>query len=196
MKCPHCRIFFHDEWSSFGPFIVDCEARFQIKHAICASCKRAIIRINRSPYDHATGNVSRAGIAIVYPRASARPVAKEVDEKFAKDFREACLVLADSEAASAALSRRCLQNLLQEKEGTKSRDLSKQIQEILDSGKLPSHLGQAIDAVRATGNFAAHPIKSTNTGEVIDVEPGEAEWNPGYLRGAFRFLLRPASEVG
>jgi hypothetical protein len=33
-----------------------------------------------------------------------------------------------------------------------------------------------IDAIRHVGNFAAHPIKSTNSPEIIDVEPGEAEW--------------------
>jgi hypothetical protein len=29
--------------------------------------------------------------------------------------------------------------------------------------------------VRTIGNFAAHPIKSTSTGTIVDVEPGEAE---------------------
>jgi Domain of unknown function (DUF4145) len=38
-------------------------------------------------------------------------------------------------------------------------------------------LGDNLDAVRHIGNFAAHPTKSVNTGEIIDVEPGEAEWN-------------------
>jgi hypothetical protein len=26
------------------------------------------------------------------------------------------------------------------------------------------------------GNFAAHPMKNTASGEIHDVEPGEAEW--------------------
>jgi hypothetical protein len=33
-----------------------------------------------------------------------------------------------------------------------------------------------IDAIRNVGNFAAHPLKSTNTGLILDVEPSEAEW--------------------
>ena len=99
----------------------------------------------------------------------------------------------DSEKASAALSRRCLQNLLREKAGTQAKDLAKQIQEVLDSGKLPSHLGEAIDAVRAIGNFAAHPVKNTSTREVIDVEPGEAEWLLNTLEGLFDFyFVQPA----
>lgn len=34
-----------------------------------------------------------------------------------------------------------------------------------------------LDAVRNIGNFAAHTQKSTVTGAILDVVPGEAEWN-------------------
>ena len=33
-----------------------------------------------------------------------------------------------------------------------------------------------MDAIRNIGNFAAHPLKDTSTGEIVEVEPGEAEW--------------------
>lgn len=47
--------------------------------------------------------------------------------------------------------------------------------------------------MRNIGNFAAHPIKSTNTGEIIDVEPGEAEWLLDVLEGLFDFyFVQPA----
>ena len=131
--------------------------------------------------------------SIVYPKGTARPVPVEVEKEFANDFREACLVIGDSEKASAALSRRCLQNLLREKAKTKAKDLAAQIQEVRDSGKLPSHLADAIDGVRVIGNIAAHPIKSQHTGEVIDVEPGEAEWLLETLEGLFDFyFVQPA----
>ena len=58
---------------------------------------------------------------------------------------------------------------------------------------LPSHLAGAIDGVRNLGNFAAHPIKSESTGEVVDVEPGEAEWNLDTLEGLFdHYYAQPA----
>jgi len=38
------------------------------------------------------------------------------------------------------------------------------------------YLTESIDAIRKIGNFAAHPMKSKSTGEIVDVEPGEAEW--------------------
>ena len=44
-------------------------------------------------------------------------------------------------------------------------------------------------------NFAAHPIKSMHTGEVIEVEPGEAEWLLDTLED-FSILLRAASDTG
>jgi hypothetical protein len=74
---------------------------------------------------------------------------------------------------------------------TKNRDLFDQIGEVIPT--LPSHLAEAVDAVRNIGNFAAHPIKSTNTGEIVDVEPGEAEWNLEVLEGLFDFyFVQPA----
>ena len=60
---------------------------------------------------------------------------------------------------------------------------------------LPSYLADGLDAVRNTGNFAAHPMKSTNTGEIIDVESGEAEWNLDILEGLFDFYFVQPSRL-
>ena len=57
----------------------------------------------------------------------------------------------------------------------------------------PILLAGAIDAIRNIGNFAAHPIKSTASGEVLPVEPGEAEWTLDVLDGLFDFyFVQPA----
>ena len=58
---------------------------------------------------------------------------------------------------------------------------------MLDSGALPSHLAKSVDAVRIIGNFAAHPIKSTSSGEIVPVELGEAEWNLDVVEALFDF---------
>jgi Domain of unknown function (DUF4145) len=105
------------------------------------------------------------------------------------DYSEACLVLPDSEEASAALSRRCLQHLLREKSGAKKGDLANEIQQVLDSGKLPTYLAEDLDAIRNIGNFAAHPVKATNSGAIVDVEPREAEWLLNVLEGLFDFYF-------
>jgi len=98
-------------------------------------------------------------------------------------------VLADSSKAAAALGRRCLQNLLRDHVKLKPGNLSEEIQQVLDSGKLPSGLHESIDAIRNIGNFAAHPMKSTQTGLILDVEPGEAEWTLDVLEELFDFYF-------
>ena len=60
---------------------------------------------------------------------------------------------------------------------------------MLDRATLPSHIADGLDAVRNIGNFAAHPIKSQSTGEIVPVEPGEAEWNLDVLESLFDFYF-------
>ena len=87
------------------------------------------------------------------------------------------------------MSRRLLQHIIHDKAGIKKKDLAQEIAELIASGKLPTYLAEAIDSVRNVGNFAAHPIKSTNTGEIVDVEPGEAEWLLDTIEGLFDFYF-------
>jgi len=156
----------------------------------CPQCSRIIFRLDNYLQDR---NPDRVEL-LVYPRSAQRPpVPPSVPKGLGADYREACLVLADSPKASAALSRRCLQIILREQGGSKAYNLAEAIDEVLEQKALPSYLGDAIDAVRNLGNFAAHPMKSTNTGEILDVEPGEAEWLLDTLEGLFDFyFVQPA----
>jgi len=127
-----------------------------------------------------------------YPHAETlRPVPPEVPSPYKDDFTQACAVLSLSPKASAALSRRNLQAILREKAQTKKKDLADQIEEVINSGHVPTHIQEGLDAVRNTGNFAAHPIKSTSTGEIVEVELGEAEWDLDVLESLFDFLFCP-----
>lgn len=83
--------------------------------------------------------------------------------------------------------------MLRDKAKTTKKDLNDQIVEVIDSGALPSHITEGLHAVRSIGNFAAHPIKSRSTGEIVEVEPGEAEWNLVVLESLFDFyFVQPA----
>lgn len=128
---------------------------------------------------------------VIYPIGFTRissPI--EVPANISQDFNEACLVESLSKKASAALARRCLQNMLHEK-GITENNLSEEIDKAMI--KLPSHLSEAIDAIRNIGNFATHPIKSKNTGEIVDVEEGETEWILDVLEQLFDFYyVQPA----
>lgn len=197
MKCPHCivevnpnfsEIFLHGDSESFWSiFTMNCPN---------PNCGKMIIDLasgdpNRNQYNQVTSNLRNIHMRqTVKPFASSRPpVPPEVDKIFAKDYEEACLILSLSPKASAALSRRCLQNILREKAGVKKGDLANEIQQIIDANSLPSHLSESIDAIRNIGNFAAHPLKSTSTGEIVEVEEGEAEWLLDVLEALFDFYF-------
>jgi hypothetical protein len=188
MKCPHCLVSFHEQRKSVD--IADNqEAKWNIRWQECPACKKIIMHLISVPKNQ------RCIIEqLIVPKSISRsPIPSEVTDNFANDYKEACLILADSPKASAALSRRCLQYILREKAGVKKSDLSKEIDQVIESKQLPSHLSESIDAIRNLGNFAAHPIKSTNTGEIVDVEPGEAEWTLDVIEGLFDFyFVQPA----
>jgi hypothetical protein len=165
----------------------------------CAACQRLVATLGTML--HAVGREGQDSwvpnpptFSLVYPKSISRSaIASEVPNEFASDYGEACRVLPDSEKASAALSRRCLQNVLREKAGVKKGDLANEIQQVLDSKQLPTHLAEDLDAIRNIGNFAAHPLKTTHTGEIVDVEPTEAEWLLNLLEQLFDFyFVQPA----
>lgn len=114
---------------------------------------------------------------IIYPIGKDQKVlSEEIPASYRNDYHEAVAVLPISPKASAALSRRCLQNFLQNKLKIRQKSLAHEIDEFLETQEAPSVILDAVDAIRNIGNFAAHPLKDTNTGEIVDVEPGEAEW--------------------
>lgn len=197
MKCPHCLTEFHDNRieTSLGR---DRDGEWVLLKQDCPACKRMVLAIGAYDVGQAqNGSFYRQGqkqAYLVRPRVANRPPPPpEVPATFAEDFREACLVIGDSPKASAALSRRCLQHLLREIAKVKPGNLANEIQEAIDSGKLPSHIAESIDAIRNIGNFAAHPMKSTSSGEVLPVGAGEAEWNLDVLEGLFDFyFVQPA----
>jgi hypothetical protein len=187
MKCPHCLTDFHDN-EGFHYLETDDEGNWHTAVCRCSACQKIIVRLFST-----LGNPGRAeDIAsyLVRPKIAGRsPVPPEVPKDYSEDYKEACLVVADSAKASAALSRRCLQHLLRGEAKVKPADLFSEIEEVLSRNTLPSHIADGLDAVRNIGNFAAHPIKSKSTGEIVPVEPGEAEWNLDVLESLFDFYF-------
>jgi len=169
----------------------DVDGLWHLSITKCPACQKWIIKLVQKILKahawihHADFQVKPIGSA----RAS---LPKEIPEKYAKYFKQSASVLPISPEASAALSRRCLQHLLREEAQVNPSNLSDEIQEVINSGNLPSSLSDSIDAIRNVGNFASHPIKSTNSGEVVDVEPGEAEWTLDVLEELFdHYLVKP-----
>ena len=128
---------------------------------------------------------------MLYPHGVLRPLAPEVPEPYASLFTEATLTLSDSPRASAALSRRCLQQIIREQANVSvpSKKLSDEIQYVIDNKLVPSHLAESLHGLREIGNMAAHPNKNKATGEIVEVESGEADWTLDTLEGLFDFFF-------
>lgn len=202
MKCSHCLVEFHAkrEILKLGD---DVDGKWGIEKYDCPNpnCRKlnfflinAEIGYHRGGYYYIdsdeVGNEFVNSRYLIRPKGTNRaPIPVEVPMDFSQDYTEACIVLTDSPKASSALSRRCLQHLLREKVGVRKGDLANEIQQLIDSGNLPSHISECIDAIRNIGNYAAHPIKSQSTGEIVDVEPGEAEWTLDVLEMLFDFYF-------
>jgi hypothetical protein len=194
MKCPHCTVAIHSSFQDCR--IVDESGTFRPIGGIfwtysfmeCPNCRQAIIAMAGTGQQ---GNPVLPAF-LAFPKSATRPKAPPaVPAAIGEDFNEACLVLADSPKASAALSRRCLQAMLTD-QGFTQRDLAPAIQAALDSGRLPSAVAGNLDYVRNVGNFAAHPTKDTNSGAIMPVLPEEAEWNLDVVEELFDvFYVQP-----
>src|SRR5882724_4220625 len=156
MECPHCFHSIADELAETT--ISDENGTWTFSYTSCANCKQLIVFL-----DDGSEGIRHL---MIHPRLYRR-LPDEVPESFRNAYAEARAVLPRSEKASAALSRRCLQQLLREHAGVKPDSLDKEIQQVLDTNQLPSYLAGDLDAVRAIGNFAAHPIKGKSTGEIV-----------------------------
>lgn len=201
MKCPHCLENFSDQqtmWSVILGNDVDGGWRFTRRHCPNPDCNHFIFELENGiplpiPQHQQAGlqNVTLAAVRQtfrVWPKGSGRPPTPlEVPPPIAEDYKEACLILTDSPKASAALSRRCLQNVLRTAAGVTHGNLANEIDRVLATNTLPAGTASNLDIVRDIGNFAAHPIKNTSTGEIVDVEPHEAEWNLEVLESLFDF---------
>lgn len=202
MKCPHCTVEVHPAFSGTGITNANGHllyaqnsggllASWVVNAMICPACKKGVLFLKETPNDNPAG----ISVRLIQPKSTVRPPASpEVPADLAEDFNEACAVIEDSPKASAALSRRCLQGVLRGN-GYTQHDLAPAITAILAAKVLPTPLAVSLDAIRNIGNFAAHPMKDTNSGEILPVEPHEAEWNLDVLEGLFDyFYVAPARE--
>jgi hypothetical protein len=185
-QCPTCRTRFSVDNAEMAMIPSHCgelEQIIEVYAHICPECAQRIVyaSISDDPEEGAT--------RIYPPLREQLDFSEYVPPGLLRDFEEARKVLDISPKASAMLSRRCLQRLLREQVGLKAKNLDQEIESALLSNLLPSYLADDLDAVRIVGNFAAHPTKSEATGEIVDVEPGEAAWTIEVLEGLFDFCF-------
>lgn len=201
MRCPHCSVSAHFTWSTATSVTIveekpgvegEHEYRgIELAYATCPVCWKLLVslRYGESPGGDGAPLPYVESEERLYPLGSARPLSPEVPEPYRSAFLEACTVEGVSPKASAALSRRLLQQVLRDELDLKSTNLATQVQEFLARPGIPSNLSGAVDAIRSIGNLAAHPNKATRTGEIVDVEPGEAMWLLDVLEDLFDFVF-------
>lgn len=199
MQCPSCQVEFHDrrdEWEQASKPVPDTPVSQIVSITLCPKCKMPIVE--HSVYIEDIDDI--VGHEIIYPLASKQvKVDSAVPEVLKNDYVEAVLVLDISAKASAALSRRILQSILNE-QGYLGRDLAKQVDAVLNESNaakvLPLYVRDKIDVIRNFGNFSAHPVTDTTTLQIIDVEPEEAEWCLEIVSDLFEhYYVRPAADA-
>jgi hypothetical protein len=188
MQCPRCTVTVRPvpKWRSESKVGDD---RYLIQGLHCPACQDDFAILT-----NLTGGPGDVDTVVIWPRTSNRqPVADEVPPQYASLAREAALTLGDSPRASAALSRRCLQQLLRDEAGAPPGRLYDEIEWVIAKGGLPAHAVESLHSLREIGNMAAHPNKSTATGDYLEVEPGEAEWTLDLLDTLFdHYFVAPA----
>jgi len=204
MRCPSCRKEFHHQPDVSKVYSFEKEPAkdtfegelaernaFNFGIQLCPSCCQPIVVYQEGyTFPTATNRLIRVEFSkIVYPHSSYSELPDEVPKEYQSDYQEATTIIDHSPKASAALSRRLLQKVLREELSIKKKDLSLEIDEFIKISGAPSYLIGAIDAIRSVGNFAAHPIKNTNTGEIVEVEEGEAEWLIEVVASLFDFVF-------
>jgi hypothetical protein len=199
MVCPACRVGVRFEVSGSSHVFAEPETKqhgYDVAYGFCPECSQFIVLLRRGRYYEADFNDSDSrelmppmSEQVIFPRAPTRATDAEVPKPYRTEFLEAAAVLEVSAKASAALSRRVLQRILEDDLKIKARSLADEIEAFVCLPGVPSHLSAAVDAVRNIGNLAAHPVKNTRTGEIVDVEPGEAEWLLDVLDSLFDFVF-------
>jgi hypothetical protein len=200
--CPHCGIGIqYQQRFGFGfsypqsqqDASNESEKFYMVSGSTCPECQNMIILLRHITKLKSPNGTYREDREIkqefIFPVHSHKRVEPEVPEDYKKDFLEAYGVLSVSPKASAALSRRLLQQILREEFNILRRDLATEIDDFIKTQNPPTYLSDAIDAIRNIGNFAAHPLKSTSTGQIVDVEPNEAEWLIDVLEALFDFTF-------
>lgn len=197
MLCPHCSTVVKIQWNFTDPqqFNEEKETGTEIYYGECPNCLKLVIGMQevRVPYGTSTYEdfVGKAVYwkKIVYPKTNSFQDSNDIPSQYLEDYEESIKVLSFSPKSSAALTRRLLQNILREEFQISKNSLAEEIEVFINKQGIPSHITDAVDAVRNIGNIAAHPSKDKTTGIIVPVESGEAEWLIEVIEQLFDFVF-------
>lgn len=191
MICPHCSTAVKYSWDYSHCMQADKEEGFgvEIMYSTCPNCSKIVAYLIEGEKSEHGVNPDNCNSSLIYPRKSEFDNSSDIPKVYVEDYEEAIKVLSASPKASAALSRRLLQNIIREEYKITEKSLALEIKKFIELDGMPTHITDAVDAVRNIGNFAAHPTKDKNTGEIVPVENGEAEWLIEVIEALFDFTF-------
>ena len=195
IKCPHCKqgVLAQGMKAEFGkhpcpPTNPNLWRQYTLTFLLCPLCGEAIMDLLvLSTYPVGRDNYK---IFPLYPKQVKYDYApKEVPLQYAKDYNEAVQILDISANASSAMSRRCLQGILQHELKIKRKgSLDDQIDAYIKTNP-PSYIKDTLHRIRKAGNLGVHPFKHKTTGEIIDATPEIAEYTIVALQKMFDLLF-------
>lgn len=199
MKCPHCGTVVHIQWEEVSFPAAHSEKFYKsdgysIQHGFCPACCKLIVQLQ---HGKSLGwNENGCWVdqideeQIIFPRHStSRKLNRFIPEKYALLFRESEEVNSISPRASATLSRYLLQMLLHEELHIQKRTLEEELKELEKMNNIPSKLVTMLQVMRRVANFGAHPKKSTNSNEILEVEIGESSVMLDLLEELFDYIF-------
>ena len=199
MKCPYCATTVHMNWSETALENIHPEESYlkdgyAIQYGFCPECCNLVIQLQ---HGMSLGwNENGCWIdqideeQLIYPRyATARKLHEFIPHQYAELFRESEEVNNISPRASATLSRYLLQMLLHEELHIHKRNLEEELKELEGMNNVPSKLVSMLQIMRKIANFGAHPKKSTNSNEIVEVEEGESAIMLDLLEEVFDYIF-------
>ena len=203
MICPYCGTGVNFEWTVYDLYPEwesnnEDEELFihKLSYAFCPECAEMVVKYqsgtaenDEDKYPIKKEKVNKTILPMI---PSTRVLDQSVPEKFMDEFKEAEITLHVSPKASATLCRRLLQQVLRS-EGISPKDLADEIEEFAQKRNPPAELINLLTILRKVANFGAHPSKSKQPNEIVEIEAGEADLLLEIMLQLFDFLhVRPA----
>lgn len=150
--------------------------RLVTKFVVCPNSRCGQFSLNASLHTlEIAGNRAYTGKHLktwaLVPTSQARSFPVALPERVIEDYREACLTLELSPKVSAALSRRCLSEILRDFWRVQPGALNDEFRQI--KGTADPLTWEAIESVRKSGMIGAR--MESEGAEIRETEPGEAK---------------------
>ena len=197
MKCPHCGTAMR-LWTDSCEISTEHEREgdpiASVEVGFCPECNEPIIDLEIGVitgfYPGGSPEWEARSKERIFPvHTSIQKLDGMVPQKYADQYYESCRVLPISPKASATLSRYLLQMILHEELGITKRNLEEEIKELEKKEIVSAALVKMLQVFRKIANFGAHPKKSTNSNEIVEIEKGEAEIMLDLLQELFECIF-------